>query len=124
MRVQADRQLACDGWLKALKGIAMLIEGYLASLEMNEMILGIVALNMKNFASQIIQHVNGGGPLDDAGLAALKEDCVRSLQNTAAEGVPLEQEATALNEALIMFGQMIDDAVLRARTEGENRSGR
>jgi hypothetical protein len=102
----------------------MSIEEYLASLETNAMILGIVALNMKNFASQVIQHVNGGGPLDDAGLAALKAKCVRSLKNTAAEGVPLEQEATALNEALIMFGQMIDDAVLRARAEGKNRSDR
>jgi hypothetical protein len=88
------------------------------------MILGIVALNMKNFACQIIQHVNGGGPLDDAWLATLKAKCVSSLKNTAAEGVPLEQEATALNEALTIFGQMIDDAMLRARAEGEDRSGR
>jgi hypothetical protein len=102
----------------------MSTEEYLASLETNAMILGIVALNMKNFASQIIQHVNGGGPLDNAGLAVLKEKCVRSLKNTAAEGVPLEQEATALNEALIMFGQMIDNAVLRAGSEGKDRSGR
>lgn len=102
----------------------MSVEEYLASLETNAMILGIVALNMKNFASQIIQHVNGGGPLDDAGLAALKAECVRSLKNTAAEGVPLEQEATALNEALIIFGQMIDDAMLRTRAEGKDRSGR
>jgi hypothetical protein len=46
---------------------------------------------MKNFASQVIQHVNGRGQVDDAGLAALKVRCVRSLKNTAAEGVPLEQ---------------------------------
>jgi len=88
------------------------------------MILGIVALNMKNFACQIIQHVNRGGPLDDAGLAELKAECVRSLKNTAAEGVPLKQEATALNEALIIFGQMIDDAILQARAEGKDRSDR
>jgi hypothetical protein len=49
---------------------------------------------------------------------------MRSLKNTAAEDVPLEQEATALNEALIMFSQMMDDAVVRARAEGKNRSGR
>lgn len=102
----------------------MSIEECLASLETNAMILGIVALNMQNFASQIIQHVNGGAPLDDAGLAALKEKCVRSLKNTAAEGMPLEQEATALNEALIIFGQMIDDAILRARAEGKDQPGR
>ena len=69
----------------------MSVEEYVASLETNAMILGIVALNMKNFASQIIQHVNCGSPLDDAGLAALKARCVRSLKNTAAKGVPLEQ---------------------------------
>jgi hypothetical protein len=34
----------------------MSIEEYLASLETNAMILGTVALHMKNFASQIIQH--------------------------------------------------------------------
>jgi hypothetical protein len=50
----------------------MSVEEYVASRETNSMILGIVALNMKNFASQIIQHVNGGGPLNEAGLAALK----------------------------------------------------
>jgi hypothetical protein len=50
----------------------MSVEEYVASLETNAMTLGIVALNMKNFACQIIQHVNGGGPLDDAGLATLK----------------------------------------------------
>jgi hypothetical protein len=48
------------------------IEEYLASIETNEMPLEIVALNMKNFASRIIQHANSDGPLDDAGLAALK----------------------------------------------------
>jgi hypothetical protein len=58
----------------------MAIEEYVTSLEMNTMILGIVALNMQNFASQIIQHVNGGGPLDNAGLAALRAKCVRSLK--------------------------------------------
>jgi hypothetical protein len=92
----------------------MAVEEYVASLETNAMILGIVALNMKNFVSQIIQHVNGGAPLDGAGLAALKAKCVHSLKNTAAEGVPLEQEATALNEALIIFGQMVVDAMLQA----------
>jgi len=102
----------------------MSVEEYVARFETNAMILGIVALNMKNFACQIIQHVNGGGPLDDAGLAKLKAECVRSLKNTAAGGVPLEQEATALNEALIIFGQMIDDAISRARAEGKDRSGR
>jgi hypothetical protein len=102
----------------------MSIEECLASLETNAMILGIVDLNMQNFASQIIQHVNGSAPLDDAGLAALKEKCVRSLKNTAAEGVPLEQEVAALNEALIIFDQMIDDAILRARAEGKDRPGR
>lgn len=50
----------------------MPVEEYFASLETNAMILGIAALNMKNFVSQTIQHVNGGAPLDDAGLAALK----------------------------------------------------
>jgi len=32
----------------------MSVEEYVAGLETNAMILGIVALNMKNFASQII----------------------------------------------------------------------
>jgi len=101
----------------------MVVEEYVTSLETNAMILGILALNMQNFASQIIQHVNEGGPLDNAGLAALKAKCVHSLKNTAAEGVPLEQEATALNKALIIFGQMVEDAMLRARAKGEERSG-
>jgi hypothetical protein len=83
MRVQADRQLACDGRLKAIRGIAMSVEEYLVSLKTNAMILEIVALNMKNFASQIIQHVNRGAPVDDVGLAALKEKCVCTLKNTA-----------------------------------------
>jgi len=48
---------------------------------------------------------------------------VRSLKNTAAQGVPLEQEATALNEALIMFGQMVDHAVLLGRPEDKDRPG-
>ena len=37
----------------------MSVEEHLASLETTAMILGIVTLNMKNFACQIIQHVNG-----------------------------------------------------------------
>ena len=33
--MQADWQLACDGWLKALCDIAVLVEEYLVSLEPN-----------------------------------------------------------------------------------------
>jgi hypothetical protein len=36
----------------------MSVEEYVAGLETNAMILGIVALSMKDFATQIIRHVN------------------------------------------------------------------
>ncbi|MFJ1468800.1 hypothetical protein [Massilia orientalis] len=100
----------------------MSVKEYVAGLETNALILGIVALSMKDFATQLIRHVNAGGLLDDAGFAALKATCVHNLKNIAAQGVPLEQEATALNEALIMFGQMMDHAVSRGRDEGTDRS--
>lgn len=97
----------------------MSVKEDVAGLETNAMILGIVALSMKDFATQIIRHVNDGGLLDDAGFAALKAKCVRSLKNIAAQGMPLEQEATALNDALMMFGQMMDHVVSRSRAEGK-----
>lgn len=82
----------------------MSVKEYVTGLETNALILGIAALSMKDFATQIIRHVTAGGRLDDAGFAALKTMCIRNLKNIAAEGVPLEQEATALNEALVVFG--------------------
>jgi hypothetical protein len=108
--------------LKSLVAVLpMSVKEYVASLETNAMILGIVALSMKDFATQIIRHVNDDGVLDDAGLAALKATCVRNLKNIAAQGVPLEQEATALNEALIMLGQMMDHAISRGRASRTHR---
>lgn len=100
----------------------MLIKEYIASLETNAMILGIVALSLKDFASQIIRRVGDCEALDDAGVAILKAICERNLKNIAAEGVPLEQEVHALNEALIMFGQMMDHAVTSGRAAGTDRS--
>jgi hypothetical protein len=94
----------------------MSVKEYVTGLETNAMILGIVALSLKDFSTQIIRHVSDGGLLDDAGFAALKTTCVRNLKNIAAQGVPLEQEAIALNEALIMFEQMMDLAVSRGRS--------
>jgi|APAra7269097559_1048567.scaffolds.fasta_scaffold04761_2 hypothetical protein len=41
----------------------MSVKEYVASLETNAMILGNVALGMKDFATQIIRHVNDGGLL-------------------------------------------------------------
>jgi hypothetical protein len=89
----------------------MSVKEYITSLETNAMVLGIVSISMKDFASQIIRHVQNCGTLDDAGIAVLKATCVRNLKNIEPEGVPLEQEATALNEALVLFQQMMDDAV-------------
>jgi hypothetical protein len=102
----------------------MLVKEYIASLETNAMILGIVALSLKDFATQIIQRAGDCEALDDAGLAVLKKICERNLKNIAAEGVPLKQEAFALNEALIMFGQMMDHAVSCGRDAGKGRSSR
>ena len=45
--------------------------------------------------AQIIQHFNGGSPLDDVGHVPLKAQCARSPKNAAVEGVCLKQEATA-----------------------------
>lgn len=93
----------------------MSVKEYVTGLETNAMVLGIVALSLKDFSIQIIRYVSDGGLLDDAGFAALKATCVRNLTDIAAQGIPLEQEAKALNEALIMFEQMMDLAVSRGR---------
>jgi hypothetical protein len=58
----------------------MSVKEYNVSLETNAMILGMVALNMKNFAFRSFSLSMVAGCLDDAGLAALKEKCVRILQ--------------------------------------------
>ncbi|MFC5548438.1 hypothetical protein [Massilia aerilata] len=102
----------------------MSVKEYVTGLETNALILGSAALSMKDLVTQIIRHINAGGQLDEAGFAALKTRYVRNLKNIAAEGVPLEQEATALNEGLVMFGQMMDHAVSLGKSEGEDRTGK
>jgi hypothetical protein len=91
---------------------------YITDLETNAMILGIVSLSMKYFAQQIIRHTNNGGTFDDASSAELRVECIHYLKNIAAEGATFEQEATALNEALIMFRQMMDHAVAVGMADG------
>jgi hypothetical protein len=91
------------------------VKDYIASLQTDALVLGILSLSMKDFASQIISHVLNGGELDDVAFAVLKEKCVRNLKNIEGYGVPIEQEASALNQGLVLFHQMLDEAVANGR---------
>jgi hypothetical protein len=90
------------------------VNEYITSLETNAMMFGIVSLSMKYFAEQIVRHVNSGGTFDNARFVALRAECMRYLKDIAAQGATLEQEVAALNEALIMFQQMMDDVMAAA----------
>ena len=91
------------------------VKDYIAGLQTNALVFGILSLSMKDFVSQIIWHVVNGGELDDAGVAALKAKCVRNLKNIEGYGMSIEQEANALNRGLVLFDQMLDEAVTNGR---------
>lgn len=96
----------------------MKVKEYVEGLETNAMALAAVSLTMKYFASQIIQHVQSGGRLDDAAFALLRAACVQELKSieVVGEGVPIEQESEGLNRGLTMLLQMLDDVIARAKT--------
>lgn len=95
----------------------MNVKEYVEGLEINSMALGAVSLTMKYFASQIIQHVQGGGRLDDAAFASIRAACVLEMKSieVSGGGVPIEQVSEALNRGLAISLEMLDDVITRAQ---------
>lgn len=73
--------------------------------------MGVVAMWMKTFASEIIGHVLNGRILDDAALRQLKTQCLRDLKNIDVTGISIQQEAEFLRKAIEHVEQMIDMAI-------------
>lgn len=78
-------------------------------------ITGMIVLGLKNFAASLIAHVRGGGTLDDAVLAQLREDCLIKAKNTDVVGLPIEHEANIIRQIVENLEKLIDHATAQGR---------
>jgi hypothetical protein len=83
----------------------------LAGWKSNAAQMGIAAMWLKTFASEIIGHVLNGHVLDDAAVQNIKAKCVRELKNLDVVGVDIAQEADLVGKSLQLFEQMADMAI-------------
>lgn len=90
-------------------------EQYTTNLRVSAATMGIVAMCLQDFSAQIIWHVHNGGKLDDEAFSTIKGTCIQNLKNTAGRGMPLEQEADALNSALSVLAVMMATAISNGR---------
>lgn len=90
-------------------------EDYVSNLKTSAMQMGIVSMCMQDLASQIIWHVLNGGKLDDDAFDSIKATCIQNLKDVEGRGAPIEQEAKAMNNALLTFKQMMDAAIANGR---------
>jgi hypothetical protein len=76
---------------------------------------GMIVLAFLDFAAKLIKHVRSGHPLDDASLAALRDNCIRDLKNSTMIGMSLEEEAETFRQAIENAEKLFDAAIARGR---------
>lgn len=59
------------------------------------------------FAEAVVSHARAHGALDDEALARIKAQCLFTLKDTCAQGLPIEHEALALNQALAKLEEVL-----------------
>lgn len=75
----------------------------------------LVTLALEGFVARAIRHVSSGGVLDDASVAAIKDDSIRNLKNMEATGLPIEADAEVFHQAIAQFNRAINRAVAEGR---------
>lgn len=88
---------------------------YVENLKSSALQLGMIALSMEDFASQIIRHVISGGELNDATFYSIKKNCINNLKNSESRGLPIDQEAKSFNQAISHFEALMDGAIAKGR---------
>jgi hypothetical protein len=96
-------------------GAYLMNDERLAGWKRNALSLAAVAACLKDFAARIIGHVERGGTLDDAAFAEIKAACVLSLKNSITAGLPIEDEAEAIGNAIETVQQFMDSAIAEGR---------
>ena len=83
----------------------------LAGWKSNATQMGVVAMWLKTFASEIIGYVLNGHILDEAAIQNIKANCMRDLKNLDVVGIDIAQEADLLGKTLQLFDKMADMAI-------------
>jgi hypothetical protein len=83
----------------------------LARLRLQTAQMGIVAMWLKTFASEIIGHVLNGNTLDYLAVYNIKKKCTTDLKNIDVIGVEITQEAETLGKAIELFEKMTEIAI-------------
>jgi hypothetical protein len=77
--------------------------------------LSLEVLGLRNFIGIAIDHVRGGGALGDSELAAIRDRCLFNVKNFDSSGMPLNQEADAIRQALSDLEDMLNLTIIQAR---------
>jgi hypothetical protein len=70
---------------------------------------------MREFAVGIISCASHGKILDDAAIATVKTQCLQDLKKADFTGLPIEEQAHIIGQALRAFEQLMDSAVRDGR---------
>lgn len=81
----------------------------------NTAFLALITMGMREFSERIIRHVVNGGALDDDAFALIKSECVTYFKNISMSGLPINQEAHIIGQAVGAFEQLIDAAIHNGR---------
>jgi len=74
--------------------------------------MGIIAMWLKTFASEIIGHVLNGQTLDWLAIQNIKAKCVRDLKNLDVTGIEIADEADLIGKTVQHFEQMVEMAIV------------
>ncbi len=84
---------------------------------MQVLIMSALAENMRQFAVEIIRHVNGGGMLDNDGLEAVKKKTLENLKGTSVDGLTQDQDSTFFKSSDTILREYIKMAISDATSE-------
>ena len=95
------------------------MEEELADWRRGAMGLGLVAQHLYMLAGVLIAY-GLRGRLDNARLAEIRAQAILNLKNTGAIGLPIEEEAVIVGQAIKQFEELIDAAIVEGREAKES----
>ena len=95
------------------------MEKDLADWRRSAIVLGLVAEHLYMLAGVLIAY-GLRGRLDDESLAEIRAQAVLNLKNMGAMGLPIEEEAVIVGQAIKQFEEFIDAAIVEGREAKES----
>lgn len=59
------------------------------------------------FAREVVRHAKAGGAINDDELARIQAHCLLTLKDTQAQGLPIQDEALAITQALHQLEEVL-----------------